>query len=393
MNNKTTEKAQLRQRSSMTLLRLCRAIRWDIHERGLTPGSRYYTLRDIADKFDASLLSCQRAVDLLKKENILKTKPRSGIFTGKSLPSESLKVGVFMINPPRRDKLFYDEIFEGVTESSYSNDKISRIQLSSNITATQYNNILKTMLSEEIFDSLIIFGANLFPDTWLWLKNRGTPTVFMGPRFENTDFPHISTKFIDRMEDTFQRLKKLGHKRVMMYSNDHQTPRDIPESKCLNSFNSPLWSKSGGMKVSKRWSRLMKSMDMDQDEKLFRIMNDYSEDAAEEICKWYFSLSPVPTAMYLPQENLALEVIYRLRKNNIHIPEDLSIISQGSSHTPVDLTHWQVKAFDIGRAAFNLLIRQMQRPEKAIVESVDYFFNRGQTLAAASTNLKGNRDK
>lgn len=106
-----------------TVKQLVEKLRFDIAQNH-SPGDKYKTIREIASVYEVSIQSAQKAMQVLKKDNIVELKPKAGARILNTSPSNSVEgstVGVFSsLNDP-----IYDQTFISVIEKRLSDLGIS----------------------------------------------------------------------------------------------------------------------------------------------------------------------------------------------------------------------------------------------------------------------------
>jgi LacI family transcriptional regulator len=96
--------------------------------------------------------------------------------------------------------------------------------------------------------------------------------------------------------------------------------------------------------------------------RIWEFAVELTEGGARQVVDALTSLRPAPTALYCFNNTLAAHVIDELRRQQLRVPEDLSVLGGGGEDVP-GLTCHQTDWFDLGRQAVRLLTRALSASE------------------------------
>lgn len=106
------------------------------------------------------------------------------------------------------------------------------------------------------------------------------------------------------------------------------------------------------------------------DEKLIEYTSDLSYEEGARCAKKFLSLNILPDGMFCANDYTAISAIQVFKKANLHIPRDIAVV--GFSNYPISrfieptLTTIDDRAFEMGKAAAKLLIRQIEDQDHII---------------------------
>lgn len=168
----------------------------------------------------------------------------------------------------------------------------------------------------------------------------GLPTVLLD---HDLNLPQISSVRDDSFEaarQAVQFLAGLGHRRIA-FANWHRTD--------LNPWR--IMGYRQGLHDAKLPRR-----------RIWELASELNETGARQVVEALQSLKPMPTAVYCFNNTLARQVIDELRRKELRVPEDLSVLGGGGEDLP-GLTCHQTDWYEVGRLAVQVLVRALSAAE------------------------------
>ena len=193
------------------------------------------------------------------------------------------------------------------------------------------------------------------------LATRGLPAVLLD---EDTNQPHIHSVRDDcvggaRLAVAY--LAKLGHRRI---AYGHWSRADMNRWRPLG-YRQAL--RDTGLPHRRAWE----------------ISTDLTESCSREMIDHFLGLKPRPTALYCFNNSLAFFAIEELRRRQLRVPDDVSVLGAGGEEVP-GLTCHQVDWYLMGRTAVQVLLRALADPKRHKPEHhlLPHTLRVGQTAAA-----------
>ena len=101
----------------------------------------------------------------------------------------------------------------------------------------------------------------------------------------------------------------------------------------------------------------------------WEILTELTETGARQVVDGWLGLAPRTTALYCFNNTLARFVLEEVRRRDLRVPHDLSIMGAGGEEVP-GLTCLQVDWYQMGRSAIQVLLRAVADPEGHTPEHV-----------------------
>jgi DNA-binding LacI/PurR family transcriptional regulator/biotin operon repressor len=179
--------------------------------------------------------------------------------------------------------------------------------------------------------------------------------------------PHVNSIRDDSFEGARQAilyLASLGHRRIA-FAHWHQAE--------LNPW------RLRGYRQGLRDAKLPRH-------RCWEILTELTESGARGVVDSWLRLAPRPTALYCFNNTLARFVAEEVRRRDLAVPDDLSIMGAGGEEVP-GLTCMQVDWYSMGRMAVQVLLRTAAAPDKHAPEHhlSPHTLRVGQTVAPIAT--------
>ena len=208
--------------------------------------------------------------------------------------------------------------------------------------------ILKTKMVDGIIVCLGL-ETNSY-NHFLSLKQLKIPMVFYDRVPENWEVSKVIINDFQSAYSATEHLISVGCKRIAHISGNPAT----------NIFKSRL----EGYKAA------LARYNLPLDEKLIQFTRDLSYEEGVTSAKNLLNLSATPDGIFCANDYTAVSAIQVFRKANFSIPEDIAVV--GFSNYPISkiieptLTTVDDKAYEMGQAAVNLLVRQIEEKSSTI---------------------------
>ncbi|MEY4538684.1 MAG: hypothetical protein RLZZ306_441 [Bacteroidota bacterium] len=188
------------------------------------------------------------------------------------------------------------------------------------------------------------------------LQRKGIPLVFFDRDADEIDVPKVMVDNVGAAYEATKHLIENGSKRIAFLAG----PSNVTVSNLRQSG----------------YEQAMKDSDLILDETLV-VHGNYNLQQAIDLTNELFELKNPPDGLVVVSDRLALGAIAALRKKNIRIPEDVSIVSFNDEPictivTPT-LSSVAQPTFEMGKMAITLLINQIENPDSIEKPEVKVF--------------------
>lgn len=358
-------------------LRAKEQVKKEIARLNMKPGDRFFTTRELAAHLGTSTVTASRTIAALQEEGLLVAHKGKGIFIGE--PTEILSaqcIALVTTSLLSSDHPYMSQFLEGVeAECACWDYHMGVFRVERGMPLAKANRFVHQIAQTGSISGMVFMVTHLSREEYQWLTDRGLAVVLLGSYADPNvwcveQFPEGS------FNDALDFLIGLGHRRIGSYYGIQAFHPDVDEQRDLDlTWRIPRWHT-----FKKTRQTYIDQGLIDGDAMLCPTIDDTQPDAVEKICKWYFEQSNRPTALFLPEEKIAWQVVQKLRESGIRVPEDVSIMSRGTDESPDELCLWQIPVKQLGRTAIRLLRDQMQGVERTRSENVFARLRRGQTV-------------
>jgi DNA-binding LacI/PurR family transcriptional regulator len=248
---------------------------------------------------------------------------------------------------------FWTIVLKGIQEEAMQNGYSLMVSESSMSPLNEEINI--NMLISRQVDGLIINTVNPASEVFTQLRSEKIPSVFVN---STPDHMVEDTVVADNTSGTIEAIEHLidlGHTRIaiMLYPVENILVR----TERLNAYRKAF--KQNGIAV---------------DESLIRICKPEIDNGVETTLE-LLNMDNRPTAFLSTNANLTLEVLKGVRKAQLHVPNDISVIGYDDFEwTPLldpPLTTIAIPGVEMGIKAANTLIRKIKRKTKKKPENIE----------------------
>jgi LacI family transcriptional regulator len=318
------------------------------------------TIRDIALKLDISISTVSRAIRNMPEVNpktkrevlamAKKLKYEPNVVAQSLRNSKTLTLGVIV---PDLVPHFFASSISGMQNIASKKGYNIVICQSNETFDTEVKNI-QTLISSRVDGLLIsVSGETCNYDHFHSLYSRGIPLVFFDRVCEEINTTKI---IVDDHNGAFKAAEHLileGCKKIAFLSG----PQHLSISKnrlqgykeALQKYNIPL------------------------DEKLI-FVTDLSEEDNRRQIKALLNLSSRPDGIIAINDPVAIQALYILQENGIHIPEEIALVGftnePASALVEPSLTTLSQPSFEIGQIAVQHILNQINNPESFIPQTI-----------------------
>jgi len=205
-------------------------------------------------------------------------------------------------------------------------------------------------------------------------KKNNIPLVFFDRVCNENNFSRVIIDDISASKKAIDHLVSVGCKRIAHIAGNQK----------IDIFNKRL----NGYKLG------LKENELRIDEKMICYTEDLNDEEGRECTNRLLKLSPRPDGIFCSNDRTAISAIQTIKKAGLKVPEDIAVV--GFSNTPQSLiiepslTTIDDHAFDMGQAAANLLIRQIENPCQTISSEIVIIQN--DLIVRDSTLRKSKQD-
>jgi len=202
------------------------------------------------------------------------------------------------------------------------------------------------LLRERHVDGIVLSGPRSDDQELLKIHAEGAPIVLLG-RLPGKDIPFVDVDNIGGAHLATQHLAKLGHRRIAMITN--APPEYTASTARLTGYRQTLEEASIAF-----------------DESLVRYGN-FTPQSGSLAMNELLSLDPLPTAVFVASDTVALGAIQSIRNHKLRIPDDISVIGfddiSPAEFLDPPLATVRLPAYGLGWGAANMLIRLIANEE------------------------------
>ncbi len=195
------------------------------------------------------------------------------------------------------------------------------------------------LIRERHVDGLVLSGPRSDDRELLGIHAEGEPIVLLG-QLPETQIPFVDVENVGSAVLAVRHLLQLGHRRIAMITN---APRPYTASA----------DRLAG------YRRALDEAGLAYDETLVRFGN-FTPQSGNAAMNELLELNPLPSAVFVASDTVALGALQAIRWHGYRVPEDLALVGfddiplAGFLETP--LTTIRLPAYNLGWGAANLLI-------------------------------------
>jgi GntR family transcriptional regulator of arabinose operon len=331
---------------------LSKWIEENIANNTFSPGTKIPSENELATRFAISRQTVRQSLGNLVSKGILIREQGSGTYVNnKIVPTirqETKRIGVITTY---LDDYIFPTIIHGIEEVLTSNGYTLSLGITHNKTSDEENCLIKMM--ESGIDGLIIEGTKTaLPNTNVSLYNKliesRIPMVFINGYYNDYKGSYVVMDDVKAGETLTNILIEKGHRRIGgIFKSD-----DIQGSKRYE-----------GMQKSKRNHNVSR----DDSLILWYTTEDFKYFFDGSMDKMILERFKDITAIVCYNDLVAAEVIQLLKRNNISVPNDISLVSFDNSFLAKQIVYNLTSAVypfkKIGKKSAQLLLQSIQNPQ------------------------------
>ena len=201
-------------------------------------------------------------------------------------------------------------------------------------------------MHERHVDGIILDGPRSDDPALARLHADGAPLVVIGRALDNS-IPSVDIDNVGGAEMAVKHLIDLGHSRIAMITNAPIEYTASPD-RLLG------------------YRRALEAAGMPYQEELVR-QGAFTSESGQQAIQPLLGLDPLPTAVFVASDTVAIGVLRGLTRAGLHVPRDIALV--GFDDVPLAeslepaLTTLRLPAFGLGWAAMDLTIRLIETPE------------------------------
>lgn len=324
----------------------------NIADSTFSPGTKIPSENELAAKFSISRQTVRQSIGNLVSKGVLIREQGSGTYVNSNIITPSpVKTGRIGVITTYLDDYIFPAIIHGIEEVLTNNGYTLSLGITHNKTADEENCLVKMMQSG--IDGLIIEGTKTaLPNTntslYHKLMENKIPMVFINGFYNDYHGSYVVMDDIKAGETLTKILIEQGHERIGgIFKSD-----DIQGSKRYEGMQKSLKRH----KVARDDSSILWYTTED-----FKYLFDGSMD--KMILERFKNL----TAVVCYNDLVAAEFIQLLKRNNLSVPEDISLVSFDNSFLAKQIVYNLTSAVypfkKLGKKSAQLLLKTIQNPQ------------------------------
>jgi len=235
--------------------------------------------------------------------------------------------------------LFLPDVMQGISSVTRENGyQLLFIPLPPEDQDNSYVNLIH----ERHVDGLIVSGPTEDDNELVDVFNKGAKIVIMG-KIRNSNIPYIDIDNVKAAKTAVSHLISLGHKRIAIITN------------------APLNYSSSKDRIQ-GYRNALESENLSFDENLI-LIGDRTPESGYLAMKKLLEIKPLPTAVFIASDTVALGALNVLYEKGIEVPRDLAIVGFDdialARYVIPPLTTIHLPAYSLGLGAASMLIQQL----------------------------------
>lgn len=204
--------------------------------------------------------------------------------------------------------------------------------------------LLNTMLGKQV-DGIVFMGGNIKAEHVEEFKKSPVPIVLAGSIEESGEIPSVNIDYEQATFDAVSAFVEKGHKQIAFVIGPNHEP--INKDKKFEGYK-----------------RSLSDAGIAYNEDLV-IEGDYTYDSGIEAIERIIELEPMPTAILVGSDEMALGVVHGAFDRGYNVPDDFEVISSDNTRMALmvrpQLTTIVQPLYDIGAVAMRLLTKYMNK--------------------------------
>lgn len=198
------------------------------------------------------------------------------------------------------------------------------------------------LIQERHVDGLIVSGPTDDDRELEILCRQGANIILIG-QLKDSSIPFVDIDNHKAAEKAVNHLVETGRRRIAFISN------------------APLYYSASRERL-KGYQSALNQNQIDPDDTLV-FLADYTPESGYAAAQKLLSVTPLPTAIFVASDTVALGVMHALSERNLRVPEDIALI--GFDDIPISkflnpaLSTIHSPAYSLGQAAASMLVQQL----------------------------------
>jgi LacI family transcriptional regulator len=316
------------------------------------------TIKDVAEKSGVSITTVSQILNGKGQRFSEKTRTKvleaaeelnykANYFAQNMVTKQTRTVGVII---PDITNTFYSDMIKGIEDYLYENGFM--VLLCNSTDDEERENLYLNQLVHRAVDGFIIASSTISDDMiFQLLKRNNKPYILLDRKREESESDNI---IVDDMEGGYiatEHLIKLGHRKIGVITSNSSDinihNRFLGYKKCMGNYELP---------IAEEWV----------ERESLSMSGGY--EAAQRLLKTEV------TAIFATSDQLAIGVYKGANEQQIHIPEELSLIGYDdielASYMSPPLTTIHQPIYEIGKLAAETLLQRIMNPEEAVINHV-----------------------
>ncbi|MGO2108662.1 MAG: GntR family transcriptional regulator [Staphylococcus equorum] len=320
------------------------------------------TEKQFQDRYNLSRYTIRQAMDLLVKEGYIKKKKGSGSYVSYNYlntnqNNETKKIGVIVTY---LSDYIFPSIIRGI-ENVLKKNGYSLILASTNNNHEEERKCLEMMLNQGVTGLIIeptksnVYNPNL--SYYSLFKQRDIPILMINAKYDELNLPYIA---IDDVKSGYLATKYLvdqGHENIALITKIDDNQGKLRMKGYFNAFESNHILFKG--------------------EHIYTFDTESKPQVIEQIVQHICEKKINITGLVCYNDEIAYEIIQRLKQRNVQIPSDLSVVGEDNSVlsklSEMDLTTTSHPQELLGRKAAERMINAINTDKKQTSQLIDTY--------------------
>ena len=319
------------------------------------------TIKDIAKQANVSIATVSRVINQLGgysqevEENVLKIAKELNYHKNENaislVKNVSNIIGIIM---PTVDSFYYSNIVNGIEDAAKKHG-YSVILMHAGVEGENFKSCLNLMAERRV-DGIVAFSIFVEQEGVALVKSLNIPIMLLSTEAVEDSIPYIKVDDYSAAFEATDYLVRNGHQRIGLAGVSPIDPiAGIPR---INGYRDAL--KQNGIPI---------------EEKMI-YFGDYNFTSGKKAMEYYIQNDISLTAIFCVSDETALGVISECNKQNIIVPEDLSVIgydnSKISSMVTPTITTISQPFYEMGNLGCESLILSILKKKEILSEIVPF---------------------
>lgn len=336
-----------------------------LYQTKLPEGERFFSDRALAQRFSTTSVTVAHSLQYLSEKGLLTRLPGSGTYVGKLRPERKSqrRIGIICHQMVCSDETYVAPILRSFG-SFFESRNYECISFRGE--PADYNRLINDYMLSGV---MIFVPKEEFANDLLQLYNQGIPVVSIGYAMPELPFMSFGTDHALTVAMAVKYVYGLGHRKIALLYNASQASSSV----FFRSYRQTMWDLQ--LPIHPQW-------EINSDEGLLSDHIHTVEKKFDQLAS-LLNTGNMPTAILLKNVFDAVAVYNFAAKNNLRIPEDLSLVTFDDSVLALQL-YPQLTVFKqdleaISNQAANTLLAMIERrfDKSSVVHQASQLIERG----------------